>query len=299
MTTIRPETAADHKAVRRVHCLAFRRDDEARLVDALRAGDYARLSLVAEAAGEVVGHILFSDLPIVTDKGTVAALALAPLAVVPEFQNRGIGSALVRGGLHACRDQGQRIVIVLGHPCYYPRFGFSPGPAARLESPFSGPSFMALELVPGALHGVSGKVVYPPPFGPGSQGSPVGPMSLILLPGTFAVCRLDGNAVPAWATAGEFYSVTRTAEELSVVSREDAVPPGVRCERSWRCLRVAGTLPFSAVGVLAALTAPLAAAGISVFVVSTFDTDYLMVKQEKLEAALAVLAQLPGVPMPA
>jgi len=112
----------------------------------------------------------------------------------------------------------------------------------------------------------------------------------LLLDGTFAVCRLDSaSSIPPWATADDFFSITRTADELSVVCRQDAVPDGINCERGWRCLRVAGTIPFSVVGVLASLTAPLAEAGISVFAISTFDTDYLLVKAEDLERAVDVL----------
>ena len=163
--TIRPETSADHEAIRYVNRLAFGQDDEARLVDALRDGGYLRVSLVAERAGQVVGHILLSDLPILTEAGTVPALALAPMAVLPGFQKLGIGSALVRRGLDECRRQGHRIVVVVGHPHFYPRFGFSPRLAANLASPFSGrESFMALELVPRALDGVAGGAQYPPPF---------------------------------------------------------------------------------------------------------------------------------------
>jgi putative acetyltransferase len=158
---IRPETRADHEAIQHVNRLAFGQDEEARLVDALREGGYVRVSLVAERAGRVVGHILFSDLPIITKAGTVPALALAPMAVLPELQRRGIGSALVQKGLEACRQQGHRIVVVLGHTHFYPRFGFSPKLVAHLESPFSGSeSFMAVELVPGALDGVVGRVQY-------------------------------------------------------------------------------------------------------------------------------------------
>jgi putative acetyltransferase len=163
---IRPEKPADLDAIRQVNRLAFGQDDEPRLVDALREGGYVRLSLVAERAGQVVGHILFSDLPILTECGTVPGLALAPMAVLPEDQNQGIGSALVRKGLNECRQQGHKIVVVLGHPHFYPRFGFSSRMTANLASPFSGrDSFMALELVPGALDGVAGRVQYPPPFG--------------------------------------------------------------------------------------------------------------------------------------
>lgn len=164
--TIRPEDSADHEAIRHVNRLAFGQDDEARLVDSLWNGSYVRVSLVAERAGQVVGNILFSDLSIITEDGTVPALALAPMAVLPEFQNQGIGSALVTRGLEACRQQGHRVVVVLGHAHFYPQFGFSTKLAAKLESPFSGSdSFMALELVPGALDGVVGRVQYPPPFG--------------------------------------------------------------------------------------------------------------------------------------
>jgi putative acetyltransferase len=164
-TTIRPETTADHEAIRHVNRIAFGQDAEGRLVDALRDGGYVRASLVAEQDEKVVGHILFSDLPIINEAGTVPALALAPMAVLPEFQKQGIGSALVRRGLEVCREQGHRIVIVVGHPHFYPRFGFSMKLAAHLDSPFSGrESFMAVELVPGALDGVMGRVRYPPPF---------------------------------------------------------------------------------------------------------------------------------------
>jgi putative acetyltransferase len=161
---IRPEVENDHADIRDVNRLAFGRDDEGRLVDALRSGGYARVSLVAEADGQVVGHVLFSALPIETPSGTIEALSLAPMAVVPSHQRRGIGSVLVREGLRVCRGRGHGIVIVLGHPEFYPRFGFSAKLAEGLKAPFSGPAFMALEFVPGALEGVEGRVRYPPPF---------------------------------------------------------------------------------------------------------------------------------------
>ncbi len=161
---IRPETLGDHNAIRQVNRLAFGRDDEARLVDALRDAGYARASFVADEGGQLVGHILFSQLPIVTERGIVEALSLAPMAVVTSHQRKGIGSLLVTGGLRACREAGHRIVIVLGHPGFYPRFGFSAELAERLKAPYSGRSFMALELVPYALDGVKGEVRYPPPF---------------------------------------------------------------------------------------------------------------------------------------
>src|SRR5262245_66383487 len=131
--TTRHETPADHEAVRHVNRLAFGRDDEAGIVDALRTGGYSRMSLVAEGGGRVVGHILFSDLPILTDGGIVPALSLAPMAVLPEYQKLGIGSTLVQEGLEVCRGAGYRIVVVLGHPHFYPRFGFSAKLAASLS----------------------------------------------------------------------------------------------------------------------------------------------------------------------
>ncbi len=163
--TIRFESPADHDAIRRVNRLAFGQNEEADLVDALRAGGFVHVSLVAEQGGQIVGHILFSELSITTDSsGTVPALGLAPMAVLPTFQRQGIGSELVRGGLDACRKQGHRIVIVLGHPAFYPRFGFSAELAGPLQSPFAGEAWMATELVPGALTGVAGRVEFPPPF---------------------------------------------------------------------------------------------------------------------------------------
>lgn len=448
--TIRTETTGDRAAIRSVHRRAFGQDDEANIVDALRDGGFDRVSLVAEAGGAIIGHVLFSDLPIVTNAGTVPALALAPVGVLPEFQRRGVGSALIRQGLEVSRMEGHQIVVVLGHADYYPRFGFSANLAEPLASPFDGrDAWMALELVPGALAGVRGWVNYPPPFGLGVQTRPAyrpdrdewlrmrnalwlddsaahhaaevaaffdtgtfggpqqwppwtafvaerhngglcgfieasirpfvdgctsGPvgyvegwyvdpdirrqgigrrlveaaerwaamhgcremasdarldnavshaahaalafeeigrlvhfrkslpdresaaaphpprLELLHVAGSFAVCKLDADAaLPAWATVAEPFSVTRTADELSVTCRQEFVPAGVVCERDWRCLRVAGTMPFTQVGVLAALTAPVARAGVGIFAISTFDTDYLFVKAGDTSAAVAAL----------
>ncbi len=115
-------------------------------------------------------------------------------------------------------------------------------------------------------------------------------LSLSVLGHRLAVCRLDpGAEVPAWATAGELFSVTHTPDELSVVCPEEYVPPGTTCEKDWRALGVKGALDFSLVGVLASLAAPLAESGVSVFAVSTYRTDYLLVKEEALELAVAAL----------
>jgi hypothetical protein len=115
-------------------------------------------------------------------------------------------------------------------------------------------------------------------------------LNLVLLPGTFAVCRLPtGAAVPAWAAAGDLVSITRTRDELSIVCPQDAVPEGVHCTRGFCCLRVAGTLDLGLVGVLAALVVPLAGAGVSVFPLATFDTDYLLLREADLPRATQAL----------
>ena len=145
--------------------MAFGGDDEANLVDDLREGGFVEVSLVAELDGQVVGHILFSRVTIRPTVGTLDALSLAPMAVLPIHQGQGIGSELVAAGLEACRERGGRIAVVLGHPNFYRRFGFSPERAGPLESPFAGgEAWMALELVPGGLERVEGRVEYSPPF---------------------------------------------------------------------------------------------------------------------------------------
>jgi hypothetical protein len=119
--------------------------------------------------------------------------------------------------------------------------------------------------------------------------------ALKVLGGRYAVCRLAPDAPPpGWVFHAEarIYSVTRTPEEMSVVCAEDDVPPSVdRCERGWRLLLLAGPIPFETTGVLAALVGPLASAGISVFALSTYDTDALLVREHQLERALEVLAR--------
>jgi hypothetical protein len=117
-------------------------------------------------------------------------------------------------------------------------------------------------------------------------------LTLTLLPDAFAICRLDVTAaMPSWATTGGFFSITRTPEELSIVCVQSFVPAGIRCEKDWRCLQLPGPIPFTEVGVLASLARPLAEAGISVFAVSTFDTDYLLVKATDLPRAIDALRQ--------
>ncbi len=115
-------------------------------------------------------------------------------------------------------------------------------------------------------------------------------LSLVVLEPIFAVCRLPAaEAVPDWAYRGSFSSVSRTPRELSIVCEQDNVPSEVWAEVGWRCLMVEGPLAFTEVGILASLTAPLAAAGVSVFAVSTYDTDFLLVKEADLEQTLSSL----------
>lgn len=124
--------------------------------------------------------------------------------------------------------------------------------------------------------------------GPKSLNEPS--LSLTVLGGTFAVARLGAtDPVPEWARQGELRSVTRTAGELSIVCEAARVPAGVEAERDWRCLAVAGPLDFSAVGILAALAGALAEAGVSIFALSTYDTDYLLVRAAALETAVEAL----------
>jgi putative acetyltransferase len=161
---IRREAVRDIPAIREVNRRAFDREDEARLVDTLRSEGYLRFSLVAEEGGWIVGHITFSEAVIRTTRGEVAALALGPVAVTPERQGHGIGSALVREGLDQCAKALYRSVFLLGFPGYYPRFGFSAKLAGNLSSAYSGEAYMALELMPGALAGVTGEFEFAPPF---------------------------------------------------------------------------------------------------------------------------------------
>jgi putative acetyltransferase len=169
MAGIRPEQPTDHDQVFQVNQLAFGQPDEARLVQALRSSSafIPELSLVAVEDERIVGHILFSRIAVRSGTTTHQALALAPIAVLPTRQRVGIGSSLVRRGLLEARQLGHRVVIVVGHPEYYPRFGFVPCEPLGVRSPFavSPRAFMLLELEPNALAGVRGEVEYPPELG--------------------------------------------------------------------------------------------------------------------------------------
>jgi putative acetyltransferase len=154
---IRREEKKDVEGIRAVNVAAFGSTTEAHIVDALRGDDV--LSLVAEEGDAVVGHIMFSPVQI-TEGGDLRAVALAPMAVAPEYQRRGIGSALARAGLAECRSLGIHAVFVVGHPTYYPRFGFRLASIAGFACEFEvdDEAFMVAELVPNALAGRSGTV---------------------------------------------------------------------------------------------------------------------------------------------
>ena len=158
------ETPADYDAIRDVNRLAFQRESEARLVDQLRADGDVVASLVAVKIDQVVGHIMFSKLPIETDGEVLRGAALAPMALRPELQRQGIGSALVKRGIQLCRDRGYVVIVVLGDPAYYSRFGFSAERAKRLRGPYSGDALMALELTRGVLKNGTGALRYPDAF---------------------------------------------------------------------------------------------------------------------------------------
>jgi putative acetyltransferase len=161
---IRRETAADYPGIRQVVRHAFGQDDEANLVEQLRADGDALVELVAAVGAAIQGHILYSPLAIARGGETLRAAALAPVSVLPAFQRQGLGGGVIRAGNTRCAALGLDAIVVLGHEDYYPRFGFSAALAESLEAPFSGPHFMALELTPGALRG-GGRVRYAKAFG--------------------------------------------------------------------------------------------------------------------------------------
>lgn len=167
---IRPETAADRKAILELNALAFGQDGESRLIDRLRetVNYVPELSVVAYAGEYLVGYILLTRLPLRGDDGEMyESLALAPMAVTPALHQMGVGGQLVRYSLEQARALGFGSVIVLGHPKYYPRFGFVPASRFGIRTAYDVPdeAFMAQELAPGALAGKAGQVEYPAPFG--------------------------------------------------------------------------------------------------------------------------------------
>ncbi|MET3662162.1 GNAT family N-acetyltransferase [Aquamicrobium ahrensii] len=163
MSTIRTVRPGDRAAIRMVEASAFGRDDEADLVDALVAAGDAVLELVAEQDGQIVGHILFTRLGVRGHAQDASAVALAPLAVLPQFQNGGIGGALIKEAHGLLRGRGESLSVVLGDPAYYGRFGYRHDRASRFDSVFQCKELMALAWGEAP---VGGRLVYPPAFGP-------------------------------------------------------------------------------------------------------------------------------------
>lgn len=189
---IRPETKSDYQAVHAVNSSAFETNAEAKLVDVLRIKANPVISLVAEENEQVIGHILFTPVTLTKHSGSnkptlipqnaardeggapdgipssdLRIMGLAPMAVLPDFQRKEIGSALVRAGLEQCQQLGYGAVVVLGHPKYYPRFGFSPSSGFGIKSEYDVPEevFMVTELLPGYLKDRTGTIKYHPAFG--------------------------------------------------------------------------------------------------------------------------------------
>lgn len=162
---IRNERKNDYDEIRKINDLAFGQENEGKMIESLRkTSDYNdSLSLVAEIKDKIVGHILFYPIEIKNEKGGYTVLSLAPMAVHPEYQNKGIGIKLVKRGLEIAKEINFDVVIVVGHPKYYPRFGFKPASNWEIQLPFDVPNdvFLALELKYNALNNCRGKVEYP------------------------------------------------------------------------------------------------------------------------------------------
>ena len=167
MATIRRERPGDEEHIRLVNTRAFGQSAEADIVDTLRRTCPECVSFVALQDEEIVGHILFTPAEIVSAKGSFNGMGLAPMSVLPELQRQGIGSALVRAGIEEMRRAAHPFVIVLGHPAYYPRFGFVPALRRGISSEYEGvpdEAFMILVLDESALAGVAGTAKYRPEF---------------------------------------------------------------------------------------------------------------------------------------
>jgi putative acetyltransferase len=166
MVTIRQETSEDINSIHYVNEQAFGQPQEASIITRLRNRGKVSLSLVAEEESNVIGHVLFSPVTIESAKDSFEAITLAPMAVLPKHQRKGIGSELVTAGIKKCRRLGFEIITVLGHPEFYPRFGFVPAQPLGIGCEFDVPedAWMLLELKRGALKGRTGTVLFQPEF---------------------------------------------------------------------------------------------------------------------------------------
>ena len=166
MIVIRPERPEEVVAIRHITQQAFGRLAEANLVDCLRTQGQVIVSLVAERCQLMAGHCLFSPVILETAEQVCRLVGLGPIAVLPALQRQGIGSLLITHGLEYCRNAGYDGVVVLGHPVYYPRFGFVPASRYGIHCEYTVPDdvFMAIELRPGALQRCAGTAKYQPAF---------------------------------------------------------------------------------------------------------------------------------------
>jgi GNAT superfamily N-acetyltransferase len=244
------------------------------LVTWLRAALAVQVFVAVRNAERLCGFVEASVRACVEDCDTRPVGYVEGWFVDPDMRRQGVGRALVAAAEHWAATQG----------CHE----MASDAAVTNQVSIAVQKALGFEESSRAVHfrkqisGADGKTSAPP--------FAVGPLHLILMPGRFAVCRLDARApIPSWATEDGLFSITRTTDELSIVCQEGVAPNGVQWEQGWRCLRVAGPIPFTAVGVLASLTIPLAEARIGVFVLSTFDTDYLLVKEGDLPAAIVAL----------
>lgn len=166
--TIRTERKEDYQSIQNVNDLAFGQKNEGKLIGKLRMTKsfISELSLVAESENKIVGHILFYPVHIRSEEDSHISLALAPMAVHPDYQRKGIGSRLILEGLSSAKGLGYDSVIVLGHPEFYAMFGFQPASAWNIKAPFDVPgnAFLAVELIDSSLKNVSGTVEYPEEF---------------------------------------------------------------------------------------------------------------------------------------
>ena len=166
MLNIRKEERGDIGIIRHVNKQAFGQEDEADIIEKLRKRNILSISLVALDGGEIVGHIAFSPVIIESADSSFQAMALGPMSILPEHQRRGIGSRLVRAGLEECRNLGHDIAVLVGHPEYYPRFGFVPARPKGIKCEFEAPdeAWMVVELGENALAGRQGTAIFQPEF---------------------------------------------------------------------------------------------------------------------------------------
>jgi len=163
---IRLETPEDKASIRHVNEEAFGQKEEAGIIEKLRNRGVLTISLVAVQDDRTVGHIAFSPVKVESERSSFEAIALAPMAVLPAYQRKGIGSQLVRSGIKECQHLGHEIIVVLGHPNYYPRFGFVPAKPKGIKCEFEVPdeAWMVLELREGAFAERQGTVSFQPEF---------------------------------------------------------------------------------------------------------------------------------------